>query len=686
MHTLLLALGLLSLIAHPATAEHHDLEFVVEEWVVDFLRPTIALPKQRKAARQTPFAIPDENRKSAILVNGQYPGPAVEVFENDTVSINVVNRMISEATSIHWHGIHPFETPWTDGTVGVSQAAIAPGENFTYTFRAWPAGTHYWHSHMDGMQSAKGLRGAFIVKERDVAKYPEYDEDKLVILADEWQNPDVCLKLEGAMAGNDVCSDIDYASVNGQVAWGDLQVKNSKKWGSDLSRYPYPIIEVDPGKCYRMRFIMMASNAENYIVKIPGHEMTLITLDGVPVRPLQITSINMHIGERADVIICANQKPGYYPMELTYDYACSLTPGHFVPPGFHPVSACNFNAFLKYTGMKSWPLGPAVPTSPKGTGGGANPAPTQGVPFDLTNPGDWKKTSPVHNEPLPAEADVSFTVALGLNGPLYKSPTDEPMRHGRWYMDIDGRRSSWEKPLTPALHTKNKCGTNNAPILDIPENATTVEIVLNNLSPTAHNIHLHGMLFQVVNIANFEWCNVNKTACFLMPKQLNPCPAKNRRWADNNHTGGLEDLYWGCAYDPIEDKKTENLEAPLLKDSFQIWQRSWAVLRFQANFPGVWQFHCHMEQHIPLGMIMAVNVLPSKQPPIPKNVPTEGPCPVVGSDVWKAQEGDKAARLTVAGENARLQQRIKDLEARLDTETEAANRCIAEKKKVSTFV
>ena len=70
-----------------------------------------------------------------------------------------------------------------------------------------------------------------------------------------------------------------------------------------ITQVQYPIIEVDPGKCYRMRFIMMASNAENYIVKIPGHEMTLITLDGVPVRPLQITSINMHIGERADVIM-----------------------------------------------------------------------------------------------------------------------------------------------------------------------------------------------------------------------------------------------------------------------------------------------------------------------------------------------------------------------------------------------
>merc|ERR1719460_3138785 len=217
--------------------------------------------------------------------------------------------MISEATSIHWHGIHPVETPWTDGTVGVSQAPIMPGENFTYTFRAWPAGTHYWHSHMDGMQSAKGLRGAFVVKERPeslandpkYAKFPKYDEDKLFIMADEWQDPEVCLKLEGAMAGNDVCSDIDYASVNGQVAWGNLQKS------PNLKQYPYPLIEVEEGKCYRMRFIMMASNAENYIVTTAGHDMTLISLDGVDVRPIMITTLNMHIGERADVIVCADQ-------------------------------------------------------------------------------------------------------------------------------------------------------------------------------------------------------------------------------------------------------------------------------------------------------------------------------------------------------------------------------------------
>merc|ERR1712146_405556 len=133
------------------------------------------------------------------------------------------------------------------------------------------------------------------------------------------------------------------------------------------------------------------------------------------------------------------------------------------------------------------------------------------------------------------------------NGPLYDSPSDKPLTKGRWYMDIDGRRETWRRPVTPLLHTKGgTCGAPNTPVLDIPENATTIEVVLNNLSPTAHNIHMHGMVFQVINMANFEWCNVNKTACFLMPKQLNPCPREDRRFSDANHTGGIEDLYWGA--------------------------------------------------------------------------------------------------------------------------------------------
>ena len=104
--------------------------------------------------------------------------------------------------------------------------------------------------------------------------------------------------------------------------------------------------------------------------------------------------------------------------------------------------------------------------------------------------------------------------------------------------------------------------------------------------------------------------------------------------SDINHMSGEEDFYWGCVYNASKYKSKQNLKTPLRKDSFQLWQRSWAVLRIHAWAPGVWQFHCHMEQHIPLGMIMALNVLPSQQPPIPGNVPTEGPCPL-----WSAPKG-----------------------------------------------
>jgi len=35
-------------------------------------------------------------------------------------------------------------TPWADGTPGLSQKPIEPGESFVYRFKAYPAGS-YWY-------------------------------------------------------------------------------------------------------------------------------------------------------------------------------------------------------------------------------------------------------------------------------------------------------------------------------------------------------------------------------------------------------------------------------------------------------------------------------------------------------------------------------------------------------------
>ena len=47
---------------------------------------------------------------------------------------------------------------------------------------------------------------------------------------------------------------------------------------------------------------------------------------------------------------------------------------------------------------------------------------------------------------------------------------------------------------------------------------------------------------------------------------------------DPEHPGLVNGMYWGCAYDEQTDLSTQNLTSPLLKDTFQVWQRSWFVV------------------------------------------------------------------------------------------------------------
>ena len=120
-------------------------------------------------------------------------------------------------------------TPYMDGAREVTQAPIGPGEYFTYRFSAWPPGTHYYHSHMDAVQGARGIRGPFVIERADdpVKEDFQYDEDLVVFMSDEWKDPSSCLALEGAMPGNDVCADIRHGSFNGM-------------YGNGTSQFPYP--------------------------------------------------------------------------------------------------------------------------------------------------------------------------------------------------------------------------------------------------------------------------------------------------------------------------------------------------------------------------------------------------------------------------------------------------------------
>jgi FtsP/CotA-like multicopper oxidase with cupredoxin domain len=112
--------------------------------------------------------------------NDDTPGPTLQATEGDRVRISLYN-MLPEPTILHLHGL---ELPnRLDGTHGVTQDPVKPGEKVTYEFTLHQHGTFFYHSH-GPMQQGLGMAGLFIVHPRS-AYQPVVDHD-FALLIQEW--------------------------------------------------------------------------------------------------------------------------------------------------------------------------------------------------------------------------------------------------------------------------------------------------------------------------------------------------------------------------------------------------------------------------------------------------------------------------------------------------------------------
>lgn len=102
-----------------------------------------------------------------------------------------------------------------------------------------------------------------------------------------------------------------------------------------------------------------------------------------------------------------------------------------------------------------------------------------------------------------------------------------------------------------------------------------VEIVVNNYDTGTHPFHLHGHVFQVVS--------------------RGPIASD-----DSDKLDAMDPI----VYDPTKDDKPN--EYPLTRDTVYVNGKSWVVLRFRADNPGVWLFHCHIQWHVMQGLSMVL--------------------------------------------------------------------------------
>jgi FtsP/CotA-like multicopper oxidase with cupredoxin domain len=213
-----------------------------------------------------------------LAYNSYFPGPTFRANSGDAASIQFTNGL-SEATTIHWHGmIVP-----TDAD-GQPQDLVAPGATYSYEFPINQRACLNWyhpHPHMaTGKQVVLGLAGAFIINDAE--------ETALGLPSGNYEIPLIVRDVNFNRAGNIIYN----PTSSGYLA------KNPMVNGT---RAPY--LNVDTA-LYRFRVLNGASARLFKLALSNGAPFNLIGNDGGLLETaVEVSQIEFSPGERLDLLI-----------------------------------------------------------------------------------------------------------------------------------------------------------------------------------------------------------------------------------------------------------------------------------------------------------------------------------------------------------------------------------------------
>ncbi|XP_072045930.1 uncharacterized protein [Amphiura filiformis] len=572
------------------------------------------LSMRSAACFDCPFNITDCDRPGCIPVNGverpiivvnrQLPGPQIQVCEGDNVEVKVWNRLgKSESTSIHWHAIHQRGTPYMDGPAMITQCPITPQSSFAYKFKASPAGTHWWHSHSH-YQRIDGGFGAFIINQapgRDPnSDLYDFDIPEHVVILQIW--PDLPAT--------------PYGETPGQIPVPTINAKGQFKQfvnGNDTVYTPREVFKVKQGQRYRFRVI--GNNNCHMYVSVDGHNLTAIATDGAPIKPISVDRIGVATGERYDFVLTADQDIGNYwfraqvasnrifycrngPQEelaiLRYEGAPEEDPEEASLDDGDNDIILNPKRLDTPNGINLLDVESAVPDDER-----LLAEPDQRFYLEL----GWTNASPqmfyYQDYPNPPEMEPG-QYTTHLNFVSFKMPPSPLLTQ---YDDIPKKEFCY---FEENLGKREQCASEYCSCTQIlkVELGQVVELVLVS-EADEHAMHIHGYSFRVV---------------------------------------GSGDLPRGATVeDVIEmDKQgdiTRKLEGAVLKDTVPLDTLAYYIVRFVADNPGKWFFHCHDIFHQDYGMAIVFQVgEESDLPPIPADFPR------CGSWSQPAEENEKGRK------------------------------------------
>lgn len=541
-------------------------------------------------------ANPDGMKERLVVaVNGSYPLPVVSVPKNSRVIVHVNNQVAGNATSFHWHGMFlngtevlvnnnlwiengdadssestnstaAFDSdyPWwvadesneedvmrtmhtgNDGPPQLNQCVIPYNHTMTYDFIVNQTGTYWYHAHVENLYP-DGQRQMFLVTDDDPPF--DYDEELAISMSDWYHDLYDNIKSADFMTlYNPTGAEPVPQSILTNDTWQDLK------------------IQLKPNTTYRLR-IASTSLFSAFFWYIEGQNVTIVEVDGVYTEPAEAQVIEMGVSQRYSVLFTTpDDDNAVYRLVQIADQSLY----DVVPPDLQ----LNVTAWF-YTGDEDGKTFDTITHEEIYNGIPLKPAPGEDDVADVDdftsdNIASFDDTTlvPADGMALLPEPDVETTLNLTLTNLL------DGVNYA-FFNDI-----SYTKPSVPSLYTvlsapdddtasnETIYGSNTHPV--ILEHNQVHQLILNNDDTGKHPFHLHGHNFQVL----------------LRPDSI----------------GDGQDEEDFNPYDP--DNHDDFPATPIRRDTLIVRPMSHFVIRWRADNPGTWIFHCHIEWHLTQGLAM----------------------------------------------------------------------------------
>ncbi|CAI0554221.1 unnamed protein product [Linum tenue] len=241
--------------------------------------------------------------QQVILINGQFPGPQLDVVTNDNLVLNLINKL-DVPFLLTWNGIKQRKNSWQDGVLGTN-CPIPPGSNYTYNFQPKDQIGSFNYFPSTGFHRAAGGYGAINVYQRPRIPIPYATPDgDFTLLVGDWYKTDHKALQASLDSGNSL------PLPDGVLINGHTQATFSGDQGHSLILFCHTLF-LSTGKTYKFRVSNVGlKNTLNF--RIQGHTMKLIEVEGSHVVQNMYDSLDVHVGQSVNVLVTLNQAPKDY--------------------------------------------------------------------------------------------------------------------------------------------------------------------------------------------------------------------------------------------------------------------------------------------------------------------------------------------------------------------------------------